>query len=174
MIWRYADIAIKLLQASGTPPARRIKRETQTRLESVARECKPWITPYLCGIPSRRTHAPSLIYIYSYSKTDQEYHQNTDGLCSTFFDNHVATIGIAEDVIAGDRDYLRLTFLHELAHLKDIGHGPDYVLHLNRLIYEFNKATGTKLSNDLDYSGHYLNSKGHYTHRADSRTICTA
>ena len=174
MIWRYEETAVKLLTQGGTPPARRIGREAQERLESVAAECGPWIMPHLRGMPRRRQHTPSIIYIYAFVKADQRHHKCADGLCSTFLDNRVAAIGIADDVIAGDAGYLRLTFLHELAHLEHIGHGPDYVLHLNRLISEFNEATGAKLSNDLDYTGRYLDSKGHYLHRADGRTRCTA
>ena len=76
---------------------------------------------------------------------------------------------LADSVIAGDLDYLRLVFLHELAHLKHCSHGPDYALYLNEMIFAFNKLTGKNLSNDLDYVGCYLDDHGHSVFRADNR-----
>ena len=181
MIWRYKDVAIELLRRDGMRPLIPAVPAIQKRLESVALECFPWVRPYLLGMPSSPRAVPSLIYVYPYSKEEQQRHQTADGLCSTFTvqgslrgDVSIAAIGIATDVISGNLNYLRLVFLHELAHLKFIKHKPDYVQHLNHLVYQFNKAMGTKIENDLCYCGRYVDANGHYLHRADGRTRIVA
>lgn len=171
MIWRYEPIAIKWLTQSGMIPTPYsiANHKTLKMLHAVAHECSAWIVPHLKGMTERREGVPSLIYIYPFEHDMQS--TCIDGLCSTFRDN-ISTIGISTDVIEGNLDYLRLVMLHELAHLTHMNHSPDFVQHLDRMIYEFNKVTGRNLKNDISHEGLYLDPTGHYTHRADSQVEC--
>ena len=177
MIWRYKDFAIDLLTKDGTPPLSEVCPNAQRRLEVVALECKAFVYPYLSGLGSFNISKPSLIYIYQYDKRDLTHHRNADGLCTIFYEDirTVAALGFSEVFVKNaELDMLRLMFLHEVAHLKHIKHNFDYVLHLNHLVHCFNRLHGTAIVNNLDYGGWYTCKNGHYTYRADSRSVCTA
>jgi len=170
MIWRYAETADKLLRNNGMVQNKNGK-QLQRQLESVALECKPWVMPFLKGKPPTLRSA-SLIYIFHYDKAAQGVYYDADGLSFIFPDN-TAAIGIADDVLLHrDRDYQTLCFLHELAHLAHPNHSPDFVQHLDCMIFEFNEATGRNIANDLSHEGLYVDLTGHYTIHADSAAAC--
>ena len=170
MKWKYAELAKTLITTQKMIPLEDVPPALQERLEQVVRECSPWVKPYLLGVTTRRQAVPSLIWIYAFDMARQDVFWDTEGLSSTFDDAHWATIGLSTAVLARDIDETRLVFLHELSHLRVMDHGPDFVLHLNQLLFEFNERYGTRLRNDLDYSGSYVDDDGHPQFRADSKT----
>ena len=172
MYWKYANAVKELLRNEGMIVLNRVRPDTRKRLDAVISECMPFIAPHTQYIkksnPPVQRKLPKLLSIYPYYKTLQFSQPTADGLCSYFFNDQLATVGIAMDVIKGDMNYFRLVMLHELAHLTHKDHGPDYVLHLNKMVYDYNKSTGRDLKNDLSYEGFYLDNTGHYLNRADA------
>ena len=159
--WGYEVEALKKLKSMGMVVSAPSKQHLPLR--NAILEALPWVEWYA----KKRKNSPHLIYIYPFRREGQ--FAAIDGLCTTFYDDGTATIGLAEDVVTGDYDYLCLCLLHEAAHLKITGHGADFVRWLDRIIFEFNKRTGAELKPDLDYLGLYLDDDGHPIFSADGR-----
>lgn len=95
-----------------------------------------------------------LIYLYEQGNQPQDAicwkDVTTDG-CGTLY-----AIGIARGALQYP-EYLKLLFLHELAHIAvpcERGtHSADYCRYLDDMIAVFNAATGSQLVNDYDENG---------------------
>jgi len=167
MIWKYADEAKLKIKAGGMVP-NETGEQLQAQLEKLARECRQWVYPYLKGKP-RLLEGVSLIYIYHFDQKEQGRFNDCLGLCTKYSDK-TAVIGVADELLQyRDYDNQLTVFLHEVAHLEDISHSQAFVKHLDRIIAEFNRATGRKLVNETTVYAKHEDSMKRF--RADQRSI---
>ena len=106
--------------------------------------------------PELFAHKQGLRLIYLYEQGNQEQ----DALCwrdaTTDGRGTLYAVGIARGALAYP-EYLKLIFLHELAHIAvpcERGeHSAAYCRYLDGMIARFNAATGSQLVNDYDENG---------------------
>lgn len=106
--------------------------------------------------PELFAHEQGLRLIFLYEQGDQEQ----DAVCwkdvTTDGRGTLYAIGIARGALQYP-EYLKLLFLHELAHIAvpcERGtHSADYCRYLDEMIAVFNAATGSQLVNDYDENG---------------------
>ena len=169
--WTDEKTAVEIIASSGIIPTPCSEAAPMVRanLSAAVKDCLPWLKPYLKGTEEYKGDA-WLFYIYPFEQSKQD--KSIDGWSSTFVSDPPggSCIGLADVVILGGGDYLRLCLLHETAHLQYMDHSPSFVHFLNWMIFEYNQMYGTALENDLSESGIYLDPSHHYTFNADGVT----
>lgn len=75
-------------------------------------------------------------YLYYQSEQSGD-NKNADGMCSITDDGR-AVIGLSHELLkSGSNEFCQIVFLHEMAHLTEIGHNEKFMERFNELEYEY-------------------------------------
>jgi len=89
-----------------------------------------------------------VVFFYVFDESE-ESRTGLIGECNTY-GGLGSGIGISESIIFGDDSMLRFVIIHELSHLRFIGHDKEFHAFLDELISYYNKQTGENLINDYE------------------------
>ena len=101
----------------------------QRRLEAVVRPCGPLLKRYVQG--------RNLLCVFMYDDDTK-----TLGVQIGLPEKNNCVIGLSLKALDKGYDFATFILLHEIAHLKVRGHGPDFSAYLDALIQIFNENTG--------------------------------